>query len=151
MIKARWRDKTRWHDKPPFYPDCRTIFALGSIRSHCYWQTARYKYVIYVLVISDPLRIVTGSQSAKYAKRYCTAPFSGWTKSTDRPGTLVATSFACEYSTWFIRRHALRRSDHSRSPPLCESHLLPYRNRFVCQLPPSELTTILNSSVNFVT
>lgn len=47
-------------------------------------------------------------------------PLSGWTKSTDRLVTL-ATSFACEYSTWFIRRHALRRSDLSWSPPLYEN------------------------------
>lgn len=62
------------------------------------------------------------SDLPKCAERHCTASSSGRTRSTGRP-VLSPTSFACEYSTWFIRRHALRRSDlPARSPPLCANH-----------------------------
>lgn len=81
-----------------------------------------------------PSREAARVRAAECAKRYCTAPLSGCTRGTDRP-TFSSTSFACEYSTWFIRRHALRRSDLPRSPPLCESHLLPYRREFMCEPP----------------
>lgn len=81
MIKAKWRDKTRWHDKIPVYPDCRNDF-LRSARSDRF-VAARFKRECPRTSGSSRRN---RSQSAECAKRHCTVPLSGWTKSTDRPG-----------------------------------------------------------------
>lgn len=87
-----------------------------------------------IVYVDRPIRssardTVYGLSSARNDTAPC--PFQGELKAATDRVLSPAASFACEYSTWFIRRHALRRSDLPRSPPLCESHLLPYRYRFM--------------------